>query len=120
MASTLNETDPLDHLEERIQKTVAVVQRLREEKSVLQREKEASENEANIRIANLQKEAADAKQAAAAELADVKSAAAKALEESRAETDRLAADLEAMRQERQQVRGRLEKLLGHIDQLGAA
>jgi len=31
-----------------------------------------------------------------------------------------AEELEALRAERQQVRDRLEKLLGHIDQLGAA
>ncbi|MDQ6677691.1 MAG: cell division protein ZapB [Acidobacteriota bacterium] len=34
------------------------------------------------------------------------------------ENARLAEELEAMRAERKQVRGRIEKLLGHIDTLG--
>jgi len=34
------------------------------------------------------------------------------------ENVRLAEELEAMRAERKQVRGRIEKLLGHIDTLG--
>ncbi len=33
---------------------------------------------------------------------------------------RFAEELEALRTERQQVRNRLERLLGHIDQLGAS
>jgi len=32
----------------------------------------------------------------------------------------LAGEIEELRSERQQVRGRIEKLLGHIDQLGSA
>jgi len=75
MATTVKEIDPLDHLEERIQKAVALVHRLRDD------------NEA------AQKSAAD---------------------------DRLNAEIASLREERQQVRARLEKLLGHIDQLGAA
>ena len=34
------------------------------------------------------------------------------------ENQRLIEELEAMRSERKQVRGRIEKLLGHIDTLG--
>ena len=34
------------------------------------------------------------------------------------ENQRLAEELDAMRAERKQVRGRIEKLLGHIDTLG--
>ena len=87
MAPTVKETDPLDHLEERIQKTVALVARLRDEK-----------------------EAAD----------NVTDALRVDLEEVHNDNKRLSAELHAMREERQQVRSRLEKLLGHIDQLGAA
>jgi len=73
------ETDSLAGLEERIQKAVALVQRLRQEKDALSRE----------------------------------------LAESRAEAAGLNDELEALRTERKQVRARIEKLLGHIDQLGA-
>jgi chromosome segregation ATPase len=73
------ETDSLAGLEERIQKAVALVQRLRQEKDALSKE----------------------------------------LAESRAETAGLNDELEALRTERKQVRARIEKLLGHIDQLGA-
>jgi uncharacterized membrane protein len=73
------ETDSLAGLEERIQKAVALVQRLRQEK-------EAALNE---------------------------------LAESKAESALLSDELEGLRTERKQVRARIEKLLGHIDQLGA-
>jgi uncharacterized coiled-coil DUF342 family protein len=98
MAPTLKETDPLDHLEERIQKAVALVSRLREEK------------ESAVRSAAQEREAA-------ARIAD---ALRVDLEEAQNANAQLSADIEAMRAERQQVRTRLEKLLGHIDQLGAA
>jgi len=98
MAPTVKETDPLDHLEERIRKTVVLVARLREEK-----------------------------EAAAKAFAEERDSAEKVcdalrvdLEEAKNENARLAAEIETMREERQQVRTRLEKLLGHIDQLGAA
>ncbi len=39
-------------------------------------------------------------------------------EESLKENERLTEELEALRAERKQVRGRIEKLLGHIDTLG--
>jgi len=98
MAPTAKDTDPLDHLEERIQKAVALVNRLRDEKvdatEAAAREKESSEK--------------------------VIDALRVDLEEAQNANAKLAAELEAMRTERLQVRSRLEKLLGHIDQLGAA
>ena len=74
------EVDSLGHLEERIQKAVALVIRLRQEKE----------------------------------------AALKELGESQDANALLALEIEELRSERQQVRGRIEKLLGHIDQLGTA
>jgi FtsZ-binding cell division protein ZapB len=74
------EVDSLGHLEERIQKAVALVIRLRQEKE----------------------------------------AALKELAESQDANALLAMEIEDLRSERQQVRGRIEKLLGHIDQLGSA
>jgi FtsZ-binding cell division protein ZapB len=74
------EVDSLGHLEERIQKAVALVIRLRQEKE----------------------------------------AALKELAESQNANAQLAGEIEELRSERQQVRGRIEKLLGHIDQLGSA
>ena len=79
MATPELETDSLAGLEERVQKAVALVQRLRQEKE----------------------------------------AALKELAESRLESTHLSEELEALRAERTQVRTRIEKLLGHIDQLGA-
>ena len=81
------EVDTLTHLEERIQKAVALVNRLRQEKD-----------------------------AALKELA----ATHAALTESQDTNGRLAEEIEALRTERHQVRSRIEKLLGHIDQLGTA
>ena len=80
------EADTLTHLEERIQKAVALVSRLRQEKD-----------------------------AALKELAATQQAWA----ESQKANAQLADEVESLRTERQQVRGRIEKLLGHIDQLGA-
>jgi uncharacterized coiled-coil DUF342 family protein len=79
MATPELETDSLAGLEERIQRAVALVQRLRQEKET-----------------------------ALKEVADLK-----------ADVDNLNQELDAMRTERKQVRARIEKLLGHIDQLGA-
>jgi FtsZ-binding cell division protein ZapB len=73
------EIDTLSHLEERIQKAVALVNRLRQEKD----------------------------------------AALKELAESQNTNAQLAGEIEALRTERHQVRNRIEKLLGHIDQLTA-
>jgi uncharacterized coiled-coil DUF342 family protein len=79
MATPETETDSLAGLEERVQKAVALVQRLRQEK-----------------------------EAALKENADLKAELAMYNEE-----------LDGLRAERKQVRSRIEKLLGHIDQLGA-
>jgi uncharacterized membrane protein len=79
MATPELETDSLAGLEERVQKAVALVQRLRQEKD-----------------------------AALKELADTK-----------LEVSQLSDELDGLRAERKQVRARIEKLLGHIDQLGA-
>ena len=98
MAPIAKETDPLDHLEDRIQKAVTLVNRLRDEK-------------------------ADATEAAAREKESsgkIIDALRVDLEEAQNANIKLAAELEAMRAERLQVRSRLEKLLGHIDQLGTA
>ncbi len=81
------EIDTLSHLEERIQRAVALVNRLRQEK-----------------------------EAALKELTETR----QAWEESQAGNSKLMEELESLRAERQQVRSRLEKLLVHIDQLGAA
>jgi FtsZ-binding cell division protein ZapB len=83
----MKENDPLDHLEERIQKAVALVSRLRDEKLSTEKVVDA------LRVD---------------------------LEEAQNANAKLAAEAEALRQERQLVRTRLEKLLGHIDQLGTA
>ena len=81
------EIDTLSHLEERIQKAVALVNRLRQEKEAALKELVATQQ---------------------------------AFEESQNTNTKLAEEIEALRTERHQVRGRIEKLLGHIDQLGAA
>jgi FtsZ-binding cell division protein ZapB len=81
------EIDTLSHLEERIQKAVALVSRLRQEKD-----------------------------AALKELASTRGDLGQAQEVN----TQLTEEIEALRAERQQVRTRIEKLLGHIDQLGAA
>ena len=88
MATTSQEpeVDSLGHLEERIQKAVALVIRLRQEK-----------------------------EAALKELA----ATQQAVTESQKANAQLAGEIEELRSERQQVRGRIEKLLSHIDQLGS-
>jgi len=48
-----------------------------------------------------------------------KEAALKELAEAKLGSAQITEELEALRAERKQVRGRIEKLLGHIDQLGA-
>ncbi len=103
--TTLKEVDPLDHLEERIQKAVALVHRLRDE------------NEAILKSAADDRELAAMEKADAAKVAD---ALRVDLQEAKNENARLNAEIASLRDERQQVRTRLEKLLGHIDQLGAA
>jgi FtsZ-binding cell division protein ZapB len=81
------EIDTLSRLEERIQKAVALVGRLRQEKD-----------------------------AALKDLASTRGELGQAQEVNAQLTE----EIEALRAERQQVRTRIEKLLGHIDQLGAA
>jgi uncharacterized coiled-coil DUF342 family protein len=73
------ETDSLSSLEDRIQRAVQLVSRLRQEKET-----------------------------ALAEAAGA-----------RAESVRLADEVKALHAERKQVRARIEKLLGQIDQLGS-
>jgi len=81
------EVDTLANLEERIQRAVALVNRLRQEKETAVRE-----------------------------LAETRSS----LSQSQEENHRLTSELDALREERRQVRERIERLLGHIDQLGNA
>ena len=78
MTPAEQETDSLSSLEERIQRAVEMVARLR-------REKEAAEE---------------------------------AAAEAKAESARLAEEVKSLQSERKQVRTRIEKLLGQIDQLG--
>lgn len=80
------EIDTLVHLEDRIQKAVELVTRLRQEKG-----------------------------AALKELAETQAA----WEEAQAANQKLNEEMESLRIERKQVRSRLERLLGHIDTLGA-
>jgi FtsZ-binding cell division protein ZapB len=81
------EVETLANLEERIQRAVALVSRLRQERDSAQKD-----------------------------LADTRSS----LQESQQENARLNSELDAMREERRQVRERIERLLGHINQIGAA
>jgi uncharacterized coiled-coil DUF342 family protein len=80
MSPVDQEQDSLSTLEERVQRAVQLVTRLRQER-----------------------------EAALQELAESKAAAAK-----------LADEVKALHAERKQVRGRIEKLLGQIDQLGGS
>ena len=80
------EIDTLAHLEDRIQKAVELVTRLRQEK-----------------------------ESALKELAETQAA----WEETQSSNQKLSDELESLRIERKQVRNRLERLLGHIDTLGA-
>lgn len=95
MASTdtgrMEDADALGSLEERILRAVELVQQLRQEK-----------------------EAAD--KAAAASKADEEVALSMA-EELKAENTRLLEELETLREERKQVRSRIERLLGQMDSL---
>ena len=77
--STLEEIDALASLEDRIQRAVQLVTKLRKDKE----------------------------------------AAEEAAAQARAESARLAEELKALHSERKQVRSRIEKLLGQIDQLSA-
>ena len=55
-----------------------------------------------------------------AQLRSEKEAAVKAAAEARAEADRLAHEVKTLEAERKQVRTRIEKLLGQIDQLSGS
>ena len=79
MATPELESDSLAGLEDRVEKAVALVHRLRQEKDAAL--KENAELKADLATYN--------------------------------------EELDALRAERKQVRARIEKLLGHIDQLGA-
>ncbi|HKD08885.1 MAG TPA: cell division protein ZapB [Bryobacteraceae bacterium] len=81
------ESDALSRLEDRIQRAVALVLQLRQEKDSLTNKLNQTES---------------------------------SLAESRDENARLSDEIQTLKTERQQVRGRLEKLLDHIDQLGGA
>ena len=54
-----------------------------------------------------------------AQLRQEKDAAVKASDELKAENTRLSEELEALKSERKQVRGRIEKLLGQMDTLAS-
>lgn len=86
-ATGTTEVDTLAHLEDRIQKAVTLVQRLRQERDGALKDLAASQA---------------------------------AFGEAQALNAQLTEEIENLRGERQQVRSRIEKLLGHIDQLGAA
>ena len=53
------------------------------------------------------------------QLRNEKDAAVEAAAEAKAENERLASELKALQTERKQVRGRIEKLLGQIDQISS-
>jgi predicted nucleic acid-binding Zn-ribbon protein len=78
--STLEEVDALASLEERIQRAVQLVAKLRKEKE----------------------------------------AAEEAAAEAKAESERLGEEVKSLQSERKQVRARIEKLLGQIDQLSGS
>jgi FtsZ-binding cell division protein ZapB len=84
-AAGQTEVDTLAHLEERIQKAVNLVHRLRQERDAALKDLAASQSAYN---------------------------------ESQEQNARLTEEIESLRAERHQVRSRIEKLLGHIDQLG--
>ena len=76
--------DPLTSLEERIQKAVELIPRLRQETEAAVRARDEAVREAD---------------------------------EARAKLDGLKSEVESLREERNQVRARIEKLLGHMDVL---
>ena len=85
-AAGQTDVDTLAHLEERIQKAVTLVHRLRQERDAALRDLASSQT---------------------------------SLGEAQAVNAQLTEEIENLRAERHQVRSRIEKLLGHIDQLGA-
>ncbi|HXI40196.1 MAG TPA: cell division protein ZapB [Bryobacteraceae bacterium] len=100
MSAPHQELDALASLEERIHKAVELVSQLRAENEALRAENEDLRNETKaLRTSN---DAAIQEAAAAT-----------------AGAEQAAGELNALRAERKQVRLRIEKLLGHIDQLSA-
>ena len=100
MAAPHQEFDALASLEERIHKAVELVSQLRAENEALRAENENLRNETKaLRTSN---------EAAMQEAA-----------EAAARTEQTVGELNSLRAERKQVRLRIEKLLGHIDQLSA-
>lgn len=97
----LEDTDTLSGLEDRILRAVQLVGSLKQENADLKERLAAAEAEGRL--------AATARSEAEEALAAFKANASKAEQE-----------LEVLQTERKQVRARLEKLLGQIDQLGAA
>lgn len=89
--TTTQDTDALVSLEERILRAVELVATLRQEK-------EAAEIRAN-------------------EAEDKATASTNDITELQAENQRLLEELDSLRMERKQVRGRIEKLLGQLDTL---
>jgi uncharacterized coiled-coil DUF342 family protein len=85
------ESDALISLEERVLRAVQLVNQLRKEKDEIAQGIDAAKAEAQ--------------------------AARSALAEAKAENSKLQEELEALRAERKQVRGRIEKLLGQMDLL---
>ncbi len=81
--------DPLAQIEQRVLRAVELVNSLRVERDAL-----------------------------LVQLADARAAAAHADEAGHVAGQALSAEIAALKTERQQVRTRLERLLGHIDQLG--
>lgn len=87
------EADPLSTLEERINRAIEVVARLRKEKDAMLAERDAARAERD------------------AVLRETTSA--------REQTENLAREIEGLREERKQIRGRIERLLDQIGSLGA-
>ena len=93
------DVDSLAQIEERIQKTVALVKRLRDENEALQADKATLAQS----LSETQKELTDTQAA---------------WEEAQTSNQKLSEELQGLQAERKQVRSRLEILLGQIDQLG--
>lgn len=78
--------DPLANLEDRIQRAVELIPRLRRERDAAVKEREE---------------------------------AVRAAEQARSKLDGLKAELQSLQKDREEVRARIEKLLGTMDMLGA-
>lgn len=96
----LEDTDTLAGLEDRILRAVQLVTRLKEENADLKERLAAAESEARLAV--------EARTDSDEALASFRANASKAEEE-----------LEVLQAERKQVKARIEKLLGQMDQLSA-